>query len=174
MFIRLLQFFASSCFSYCAHKTNIKLRLSLYAASTLVALIIIVDFVLPGRIINDEIINVQKTRQQYYNAARNYHYSYKVITSKHEFSVAEGFAESEWRDKKIEYSVSRVFKEVNWYRLLTSGSKSFYSLRIISGIILPLLTTMSILMAYRYKRNIDILVFVLQILLIADLIFLMM
>jgi len=150
-----------------------KLRRSLYAAFTLAALVVLVDFASPGRIINDEIINVQRERQQYYNAARNYHYSYKVITSEHEFLVAEDFAELELVNEKIEYSVSRIFKEVNWYRLLSSENKSFHSLRIVSGLVLPLLIIISIFVAFRYKKKIGTLVFILQILLIADLIFLM-
>jgi len=150
-----------------------KLRLVLYAIFTLAALVILVDFVSPGRIINDEIIDVHQERQQSYNAARNYHYSYKVVTNEHQFLVTEGFAELELVNKKIEYSVSPIFKEVNWYRLLSSQDKSFYSLRIASGLVLPLLTIVLIFVAFRYKRKIGTIVFILQILLIADLIFLM-
>lgn len=155
------------------NKHQHKLRLLVYATFVLAALVIIVDFVLPGRIINDEIINVKRERQQYYNAARNYHYSYKVITNEHQFSVDEDIAELVQNHEKIEYSVSRIFKEVNWYKLLSSENRAFSSLRIISGIVLPLLTIISILVAYRYKRNIGTLVFVLQTLLIADLVFLL-
>ena len=155
------------------NKHQHKLRVTLYATFVLAALVIIADFILPGRIINDEIIRVERERQQYYNAARNYHYSYKVITNEHQFSVTEDFAGLVQGHEKIEYSVSRIFKEVNWYRLLSSENRAVYSLRIISGLVLPLLTIISIIIAYRYKKNISTLVFVLQVLLIADMIFLM-
>lgn len=137
------------------------------------AFVILVDYILPGRIINDEIINVKRVRQQYYNAARNYHFTYQVITSKNQFWVAEDFAELVQGHEKIEYSVSRIFKEVNWYRLLSSKNRAVYSLRIITGLVLPLLAIISIFVAYRSKKNIGTFVFVLQTLLIADLIFLM-
>ncbi len=137
------------------------------------ALVIIVDFILPGSIINDEIINVKRERQQHYNASGNYHYSYKLITSEHQFSVAEDFVELIQDEEKIEYSVSRIFKEVNWYKLLSSENRAVYSLRIISGLVLPLLAIISILMSYLFKKNIGTLVLVLQVCLIADLIFLM-
>ena len=150
-----------------------KLRLSLYTIFTIIALVILTDFVSPGSIVNDEILHVQKERQQSYNAARNYHYSYKVITSEHEFLVTEDFAALELENEKIEYSVSRIFKEVNWYRLLSSENKSFYSLRIASGLVLPLLTIMLIFVAFRFKKKIGTLVYIAQILLLADLIFLM-
>lgn len=150
-----------------------KLHFLLHATFVLAALVIIFDFVLPGRIINDEIIYIKKEQQQYYNAARNYHYSYKIITSEHQFSVTEDFAELAQNHEKIEYSVSYIFKEVNWYRLFSDENRDTFSLRIISGFVLPLLTIISILAAYRYKKNIGKLVFVLQTILIANLIFLL-
>ena len=151
-----------------------KLRLSTYAVFTVGALIILVDFVYPGRIINDEIINLRKERQQYFNAAKNYHYSYKISTNQHEFIVAEDFIEPKLINKKIEYSISPIFKEVNWYKLLSSQKKSFSSLRIASGFVLPLLLVISIFVAFRYKKKIGLLIFILQVLLLADFIFLIL
>jgi hypothetical protein len=154
-------------------KNQHKLRLSFYAIFTVAALVILVDYVSPGSVISDEIINVQKERQQSYNAARNYHYSYKVITSEHEILVEEEFAAQELENEKIEYAISPIFKQVNWYRLLSSEDKSSYSLRIASGLVLPLLTIILIFVAFRFKKKISTLVYIAQILLIADLIFLM-
>ena len=149
------------------------LRQALYGIFVLVALVIIIDFGLPGKVVNEAIIEVKRERQQYYNAAQNAHYSYKVITDTHQFFVEEDFATSIQAHEEIEYSVSRIFKEINWARILPSGSRAVYSLRILSGLLLPLLAIVSILVAYRFKKNIDTLVFVLQALLIADLIFIM-
>lgn len=154
-------------------KHHNKLKLSFYAIFTFVSLIILMDFVVPGKIINDEIVSLQRERQQYHNAASNHHYSYKVVTNKHEFIITEDITGIELVNKEIEYSVSLVLKEVNWYRLLTSEKKSFSSLRIISGLVLPLMVVACMFVAFRFKKDIGILVFVLQALLIADLIFLL-
>ena len=150
-----------------------KTKLLSYAIFMFAALVIIIDFALPGKIFNDQVIRLQKERQQYFKAARNYHYSYKVFTSQHKFLVTEDFTESELTNKKIQYSVSRIFKKVNWYKLLSSENKSFYSLRIASGLILPILVIISILIAIKYKKKIGNLILILQILLIADLILLL-
>ncbi|MEM8765355.1 MAG: hypothetical protein AAGD88_16160, partial [Bacteroidota bacterium] len=109
----------------------------IHALFALAALIILIDFTWPGSTVNDTILDVQKRRQQYYNAARNHHYTYMVVTGQHQFLVTEGFAAAELKDKKIEYTVSPIFQEVNWYRLLEAERKSYYSLRIASGLILP-------------------------------------
>jgi hypothetical protein len=63
---------------------------------------------------------------------------------------------------------------VTWYKLLSSDNKDRHSLRIVSGLILPLLTIRLILVSYRYNGGLEILVFVFQVLLIADLIFVLM
>ena len=153
-------------------KSQYKLRFYINAVFALAALVIIIDFVSPGTKVQDGVVNVQKERQQYYNAARNYHYSYKIITSEHSFLVTEDFANLALPNKKIEYSISRIFKQVNWYKLLSSENKSFYSLRVASGLILPLLLISAIFVAFRYNKRIGTIIYILQILLIADLIFL--
>lgn len=153
-------------------KDQNKLPLILYCLSIFAALIVLTDFILAGKVIIDEVIDVKKERQQYYNAARNHHYSYKVTTSKHHFTVSDDFAQLVQDNQKIEYSVSRIFKEVNRYRLVSSENSAIYSLRIISGLIIPLSVIIAIGVAYKYKKKISTIVFVLQILLIVDLIFL--
>ena len=147
------------------------MRLYVSGAFVLVSVVIIIDFLFPGKVYQNEILEVKGGRQQYYNAARNSHFSYKVVTPEHEFSISEEQAGLELDHQKIEYSVSRIFKEVNWYKIESSKDKLTYSLRTISGLIVPLLSIISILIAKFYKRNISTLVFVLQVLLIADLIY---
>lgn len=144
-----------------------------HAAFALAAMIILIDFVWPGSIVNDAIKEVKQTRQQYYNAARNYHYTYKVVTSQHKFLVSADFAATDLVDEKIEYTVSLIFKEVNRYRLVSSKEKSYYSLRIASGLVLPMLFLIALVAVYRYKKNLGIGLLILQIILIGDLILLM-
>lgn len=150
-----------------------KIGLSINVAFVLAALVIIFDFVVPGRFFSEKIISVQMEEQPYNNAAGNSHFSYQATTSQHQFSVTEEFAEMVQADDRIEYSVSPIFKEVNWYGLPSFEYRATYSLRTMSGLVLPLLTILSILVAYRFKRKIGILVFVLQALLIVVLVYLL-
>ncbi len=154
-------------------KPQNKIRLYLNAAFIFAALVIIADFILPGNVINGEILDIQKEEQQYYNAAGNSHYSYMVVTGEHQFSVTEEFAALVQDQDEIQYAVSHIFKEVNWYSLPSAKNRATYSFRFVSGLALPFLTILSILVAYRFKKNIGILVFVLQALLMADLVFLL-
>ncbi len=140
----------------------------------LLSLVILIDFVWPGEVIHDEVLDVITEEQKYYNAAKNNHYSYRAITNKHEFWVSKEFSRSNWESEKIEYSVSILFKEVNWYQLRTSESKSFYSLRIVSGAVIPLLVLLVIFISFQFKKNLEVLTFVFYVLLFLDLVFLML
>lgn len=150
-----------------------KVKLFLYGLTILTALIILVDFTLPGKVFTEDIISIDKERQQYYNAAGNSHYSYKLITSKHRFTVSEDFAKSV-EDEKIKYSVSLIFNEVNRYDVHSSEQSNIHSFRIASGLILPLIIIFTILIAYKYKKKMNTLLFVLHVVLLGNLIFLIL
>lgn len=153
---------------------QLSINVKLYLVFAVISLIMIADFVIPGNHITDEIVEVKSERQQYFNAGGNAHYSYKVITNQHEFLVEERFSELVEDGEQIEYSISRIFKEINWYTLLSPRNKSHYSLRIMSGLILPLLVIIIMFASFKLKKRMSLLTFVLQILLLANLAFLLM
>lgn len=150
-----------------------KIRLSLYSIFAIIALIILIDFIAPGSVITSDIVRVKKELQQYYNAGGNQHYSYQIITPEHHFSVTKDFAQEIKNSQQITYTVSPIFNEVNRYGLTSSKNKTMYSLRVISGFIIPFFALITILLAYKLKDKIDVLVFVINALLIGNLVFLL-
>ncbi len=60
----------------------------------IMAVVILLDFILPGHEHIEKIESIRKTRQQTYNAARNFHYSYGLETENIYFPVSEKFAAS--------------------------------------------------------------------------------
>ena len=151
-------------------ETN-KTQLLSYVITILLALVVLIDFTLPGKVFIEDVIKVERKREKYYNAGGNSHISYKVITSKRQFSVSEDLAKSVEK-KQIEYSESLIFKEVNRHKLVSSEKSTIYSFRFVLGLILPLIVIIMILIAYIYKKEMSILIFVLQVLLIGNLIIL--
>ena len=147
-------------------------RKRLYAVFSVIALIILVDYSLPGKTHSQEISDILQDRERYYNAAQNSHFSYRVITPEHEFTAKEDVVALEPGIDSIQYATSPLFNEVNWYQAKTSNSKSYHSLRMVSGLILPLLTLIVIFITLRSNKNIDTLLFVFGVVLIADLVFL--
>jgi len=140
----------------------------------LLSLIILIDFAWPGEVIHDEVLNVISEKQRSYKAAKNHHYSYRVITNNRDFWVSKEFSRSNWESEKIEYSVSSIFKEVNWYQLRTAESKSFYSLRVASGAVIPLLFLVIFFILFKYNKNLEIVTYIFYVLLILDLVFLIL
>ena len=154
--------------------TNNKIANYFYIAFSFIAVIILMDFILPGEVVTDRIKFVNKKREQYTNAAKNFHYSYEIITNEDRFTVNEDFATIAKMDDEITYSKSRIFSEVNWYRLVHSDDKSHSTMRILTGMIVPLLVIVVMLIAARIERDISTFAFVVQVLLIADLVYLIL
>ncbi len=147
----------------------LKIERFLHGVTLLVSILIVADFLLPAKVFTEDVVAIKKERQQYYNAARNYHYSYKVVTPEHEFSVTENFAKLA-ENEKITYSVSLLFNEINSFHLVASKKRKFYSFRIASGLVLPLIVILALILAYKYKKRNDTLLFVLQMVLLGNLI----
>ena len=148
-----------------------KLQLISYSVTMLIALIILCDFVFPGNVFTEEVLEVKQTREQYYNAAANYHFSYQVITPKHRFYVSDEFAAIA-EQAEIRYSVSLIFKEINRYGLSNTDESETYILRLLAGLAFPLIVILVIVIAYFTRKKISTLLFVLQALLIVDLVIL--
>jgi len=147
---------------------------SFQVVTVFIALIILADLLIPGEIYHAKISNIKREQQQYYNAARNHHHSYLLITPEHAFHVSEEFARTVAANEPIDYSISRVFGKANWYKAAVEGNKSTYSLRVVSGLGIPLLLLLAMGIAFGTKKKMETLVFVLQALLIADLVYLIM
>lgn len=147
-------------------------RLS-YLLTVLVCAVILTDFALPGTSYTSEINYVKKERQQYYNAAGNFHYTYKVVTDSHSFIVNETLGPVLYSGAPISYRCSPIFNQVNSYQALGSDSFSTHSMRWVSGLILPLFLVLITLLTWRLRWNISNFYFILQVILAANLIYLL-
>ncbi|MGB0973432.1 MAG: hypothetical protein ACPGU9_00425 [Flavobacteriaceae bacterium] len=137
-----------------------------------IALIIICDFSLPGKEYTSQINTIKKDKQQYFNAAGNHHYSYTVKTDQHQFLISKEVAKTAQIGRDISYKISLLFNQVNTYSLTGSNTSNIYSLRLMSGLIAPLLLICSIAISYGFKKNLNLFISVQQIILIVNVILL--
>ncbi|WP_405201721.1 hypothetical protein [Dokdonia sp. LLG6352-1] len=154
------------------HNKPSTVPLAIYGVTALLALVTLLDFALPGTVYTEEVTRVQKKKQRYYNAGGNSHNSYEVVTPKHQFSVAEDIAKSA-EGTSVSYTVSLLCKEVNSYSILPSEDRTIYSFRLVSGFVLPLLLLLVIGIKFRFKKDLSILLFVLQLLVVGNFIWLL-
>ena len=152
-----------------------KRKLLVNAFFVFAALFVVMDFAIPGKVAEDHIVRIQRQVQKHNNAARGFHYSHRLVTAHRVFSVSEEVAQRAEAEAPIVYSVSRVFDEVNWCRVPSTDARSYYSLRWLSAVLLPLLTLAAMFFEPRYQGAMEmgIVVFVLQALLLGDLLFLL-
>ncbi len=149
-----------------------KLYVIINIALLILSFIIIADYTLPGKIVSDKIESIKREKQQYYNAAGNSHNSYTIITNNYDFSISKDFALKIKNNEKIKFSISRIFKKINWYSAYNSSKKERYSLRVVSGFVIPLIFIIVFIASNRFKRKIEILFFVNKVVLIGNIIFL--
>lgn len=139
----------------------------------LIALVIIVDFVLPGTAYSLPVQNKKAQHQSYYNAGGNSHTSYSVHTEEHSFVVSESFNRKVDEQAIIDYTVSPIFKEVNRYQIKDSDDSEIYSLRWFTGLLLPLFALGLFAYNIRFKTQNIAVTSITNILLIGDLIYLL-
>ena len=145
----------------------------LQIASIVLCLAILADFLVLERDYEAEIVDIKKEYQQYYNAAGNHHFSYKIETAEHSFYTEEENLTTAKVGDPISYSVSILFKEVNQFRFKNTDEAYIPQLRLISGCVLPIVVLIIVLAGLRFGNRLDVLVFIAQTLLLGDLIFLM-
>ncbi|TCI90023.1 hypothetical protein [Tenacibaculum sp. M341] len=135
----------------------------------IIALVILFDFLVPGKTYHEEIVGISQQKQQYYNAARNSHNTYKVSTENRNFHVSKQFALKAKKSDQIIYKTSKLFNEVNNYKLTELNYKETYSLRFLTGLIIPII---SLIALYFFKDRNHTVKYICQLFLIADFIFL--
>ena len=145
----------------------------LYGITVLISLVVLMDFALPGTRYSEDVVSVSRNKEKYYNAGGNSHNTYQVVTPTRQFSVSKDVATT-LEGNQIDYALSLLFKEVNEYKLATSEKSHLYSFRVVSGLVLPLLVLLALGISYGFKKDLSILVFVLQVLTVGNLVMLLL
>lgn len=151
-----------------------KAKVIIVKLCSVLAVIVLLDFLIPGTSSVEKVKSVEATREQYYNAARNYHHSYKIKTENTDSNVSEKFAKKIRVGDKIKLETSFFFREINSYERLKTSEKETYSLRIFSGLIIPLFFFIVTLLFYFKRTRRKTLLFVTGILMIANFIYVLL
>lgn len=152
---------------------NKKAQAVIMALCALFALIMVMDYGLGGKTLVEEIIAINKSLEKYYNAGGNSHYSFSIQTENHDFPVPESFASLAKVGQELKIEVSPFFSEVNSSEILETEHKEVSSLRVLSGLVLPILVLLVLAIGCKYGRKVATLVFVMEAVTVANLIFLL-
>ena len=94
-------------------------------------------------------------------------------TAQNYITVSPSFAATIKVGEPIYYKLSTLFNEINGYRLSEDQPFKVHSMRWFTGLILPLLAMAILLISLRYPDKYGTFLFVVQCVLIADLIYLL-
>lgn len=143
------------------------------ALCAVLALSMLVDYTLFSQRVEEKISGIHTSQENYYNAGANAHYSYRVQTAHFDFPVSHHFASMAQEGQPILLTVSPIFGEVNLYQLQSTGDAERHSLRIVSGLVVPLLVLLVLFLGLRYKEKLSTLVFVAEVAVLANLLYLL-
>ncbi len=132
----------------------------------------LVDYCLEGQKTTEPVTSINKSFERYFNAGGNSHYSHNIETKNFNFNISESYYKLINKDDLIIVEESLIFKEINTSRIIKENYIETYSLRRISGLVIPLLMLIAAFLSYKFKDKVDILVFVSQVVMFANLIYL--
>ena len=135
----------------------------------ILSIVFIVDFLFPGKEITSTVSSIKPVRQSYYNAGGNSHLTYTLKTEDAQFIISKEFAKKIKQGDSITIKESVVFNEVNSYRF--NDFSETYSLRLFSGLILPLLIILIIVAQTKFHLKISTLSLIFKIILVGNLVY---
>lgn len=136
----------------------------------LINTLLLLDFLIPGRQINSEIFYKEKKEQRYFNAAQNSHYSYTLHTEEHLIVVDESSFDAITVGDSLYYKRSFLFAETNSYTVNHQSTRT-HSLRRFSGLYFPVMGLVIMVLGLAYRKKVDILVFVGQVMTVLNLLY---
>tara|TARA_R110002012_G_scaffold318923_2_gene538165 strand:+ start:2047 stop:2505 length:459 start_codon:yes stop_codon:yes gene_type:complete len=137
--------------------------------SLCIALVILADFLVTKTVITESIIDKTTKHQSYNNAGGNSHVSKAIKTNTLEFSCSDNFYDNSDIGNKVEIKTSFIFNKVNAYENLNTKVSETYSLRYLTGLILPLFVLAVFILSFKFKNHIAILIVVSQLAILVDL-----
>jgi hypothetical protein len=149
-----------------------KLQTIILALSAIIAIVTIIDFSFTGQTITETALSSKAKFERYYNAGGNSHTSHSIHTKSYDFYATEDFQYEVKDHDTLQLKTSLLFNEINSATHLKSNTTETYSLRLYSGLIIPLLFLIAIGVYYKFPYKIAIVTFVLAVLNIGNLVYL--
>lgn len=136
-------------------------------------MVILLDFVWPVKETKTELLKIHRTYQSHNNASKNYHVSIELETTEGRISCSEEMIQDIQIGDELVIKRSPIFKQVGRAELPRTNQTEIDSLRWFTGLTIPILYLIPAISLLFRKRDVETLMFVLSVALMADLIFLL-
>ncbi len=151
-----------------------KIKNAIRLLFSILAITILIDYSVSGNETTELVKGLNKSFENYNNAAGNSHYSYKLETKNFNFNISNDYYNLATLGDEIRIKESPIFKEVNASTIVKENYTETYSLRRITGLFIPLVVLTVLFFSFKALDKIKILAFVTLIVSIADVIYLML
>lgn len=151
---------------------EVEMKKTLEILIYVLVILFVIDFLLPGTEITSKVSTIKQVKQNYYNAGGNSHFSYTVKTENENFIISKEFRNKITQGDTILIKKSMIFNEVNSYTF--NNFSETFSLRLFSGLILPLIVILIITLLKKFKQENNALFLISKIMLIGNLIYVLL
>ncbi len=138
-----------------------------------VAMAILADFEFSSETITYLVDKKQNRLENRQSTGRNYYYSAHLTAGDYTIAVSEDFGDATKKEHTLTFEKSLLFNEVNRVTNVTTGMSEKFSFRWMTGCIIPLFAIIVLVLGIRRREKLNTLVFVTQVVLLIDFVFLL-
>lgn len=137
------------------------------------AMVILADFEFSKETLTEEVSSKRWQLENRQSTGRNYYHSAHIFAGGFKIPVSEDFGEQTEEGHIVTFDKSLLFNEVNRITNVDTGLSEKFSFRWMTGCIIPLLAIVIMVIGIKRREKVNTLVFVTQVVLLLDLIFLL-
>lgn len=140
----------------------------------IIALVIIIDYTFNSSTSTEKVLAKERQVENKYSFTGNQYYARYLATATQKISVSKELNNTVERGDMITFTTSLWFNEINRVTVPSLGVTEVYSFRTMFGLLVPLLVLILLGIGCRLKSKVSTLVFVSEVVLLADVIFLIL
>ena len=138
-----------------------------------VAMAILADFEFSSETVTQEVTAKSNRLENRQSTGRNYYYATHLITGDYRIPVSEDFGDATKTGHTLTFNTSLLFNEVNKVTNVNTGDSEKFSFRWMTGCIIPLFAIIVLVLGIKRREKLNTLVFVTQVVLLIDFVFLL-
>ena len=136
-----------------------------------VAMAILADFEFSSQTITHQVDSIRNRLENRQSTGRNYYYSTHITAGDYTIPVSKDFRDATEKDHTLNFEISLLFNEVNRVTNLDTGQSEKFSFRWMTGCIIPVLAIIVLVLGIKRREKLNTLVFVAQVVLLLDFVF---
>lgn len=150
-----------------------KVQLGFMMVMIVMAMAILADFEFSSETVTQQVTAKSSRLENRQSTGRNYYYATHLITEDYRIPVSENFGDATKKGHTLIFNTSLLFNEVNRVTNEDTEMSEKFSFRWMTGCIIPLFAIIVLVLGIKRREKLNTLVFVTEVVLLIDLVFLL-